>query len=117
MDVSRYRSLFKLIRVTGLVLKFTALLKNRQTKGPNILNTEDLRRAEDVWVTSIQMKSFPDEYSKLVSREVVVYRSQLVLFLSEEGLIHCKGRLNEINLPSHTKNPILYQHDTPLLNL
>jgi len=55
----------------------------------NVLDAEDLRRAEDIWVKPIQLSSFPDEHSKLVSGEVVVYRSQLVLFLSEEGLICC----------------------------
>ncbi|XP_065893454.1 uncharacterized protein [Dysidea avara] len=117
MDVSRYRSLLKLMKVTGLVLKFISVLKNRQAKGPNILDAKDLRQAEDVWVTSIQLNSFPDERSKLVSGEVVVYRSQLMLFLSEEGLIRCTGRLNEANLPSHMKNPVLLPTRHPFTEL
>jgi len=80
LDLSRYGSMPKLIRVTGLMLKFIDLLKRKGLRDTNILEAKDLRRAEDLWVKSIQVKSFPEEYNKLAAGESIVYRSHWYSF-------------------------------------
>ena len=80
INLRRHGSMLKLIRVIGLVLRFVDLLKAKGSSGLNVL---EVRRAEDVWVRSIQLNSFPDELG-----EAVNYRSQLALFLVEDEHIH-----------------------------
>ena len=55
----------KLLRVTGLVMKFVSSLKSKTTMESKELNAVDLRKAEEKWVRSIQLNSF-HEYRKLV---------------------------------------------------
>lgn len=80
------------------------------------LNAVDLRRAEEAWVRSIQLNSFPNEYGKLVSENNLVYKSQLILFLAEDKLICCRGRLNEAKLSFQIKNPLLLPTHHPSCN-
>ena len=67
----------------------------------------DLREAESRWVKSIQRSSFAEEYRRLLSGESVIYKGQLILYLNDDFVICCRGRLNQSDLPSNTKNPIL----------
>ena len=117
MEISRYGSLGKLLRVTGLVMKFVSLLKSKTTVESKELNAVDLKRAEGAWVRSIQVDSFPNEYGKLVSENNLVYKSQLILFLDEDKLIRCRGRLNEDKLPLEMKNPLLLPTRHPFTDL
>ena len=117
MDISRYGSMRKLIRVTGLVIKFVDLLKSKTTSKSETFNAVNLKRAEEAWVRSIQLNSFPNEYGKLISENNVVYKSQLILFLTENKLIRCRGRLNEAKLPAHMKNPLLLPTRHPFTDL
>ena len=56
---------------------------------------------------SIQRHSFAEEYQRLLSGESVIYKGQLILYLNEDFVICCRGRLNQSDLPSTMKNPIL----------
>ena len=67
----------------------------------------DLREAESRWVKSIQRNSFTEEYRKLLSGESVIHKGQLILYLNDDFVICCRGRLNQSDLPSNMKNPIL----------
>ena len=63
IDVRRYSSRLKLLRVTALVMKFVTQLKEKATE----VNHRDtiamyLREAESRWVKSIQRSSFADSY-------------------------------------------------------
>ena len=96
MDVKKYSSKLKLLRVTALVLKFVTQLKVK-TSGSSHHNTDvmDLREAESQWVKSIQKHSFAEEYRRLLSGESVIYTGQLILYLNEDFVICCRGRLNQ----------------------
>ena len=53
-------------------------------------------------------------------RKALIYRGQFSLFLSEKGLICCKGHLGQANLPPNVKHPVLLptkHHFTYLLIL
>ena len=108
IDVKRYSSKLKLLRVTALVMKFVTQLKEKATE-VNHRDTivMDLREAESRWVKSIQRSSFAEEYRRLLSGESVIYKGQLILYLNDDFVICCRGRLNQSDLPSNTKNPIL----------
>ena len=119
IDITEHSSKRKLLRITGVVLKFIALLKrgNNQTKE---LNGGDLMAAEDKWVMSIQRHAFTEEYQRLACGKTVVYRGQFNLYLNDKRLICCKGHLGQANLPHDMKYPVLLptkHHFTNLLIL
>ena len=120
IDHTKYSSKLKLLRITGLVLKFISLLKPRSNDQPRELNGDDLVAAEDKWVMSIQRHMFVEEYRQLVAGRPVTHRGQFTLFLNEKELICCKGHLGQANLPPNVKYPVLLptkHHFTNLLIL
>ena len=108
IDIERYSSKLKLLRVTALVLRFVTKLQSRDQeddgRGPT---ATELKEAEDRWVKSIQRNMFQEEYRKLLSGSTVIYKGQLILFLNNDHFICCKGCLNQSDLPTSMKNPLL----------
>ena len=112
IDIEGYSSKVKLLRVTALVLRFVTCLKSRDSrphednaKGPT---AAELKEAEDQWVKSVQRSTFTEEYQRLLSGDSnVIYKGQLILFLNKDHIICCRGRLNQSDLPTNLKNPIL----------
>ena len=75
IECTRYSSLNKLLRVTGVVLKFKSSLQNcRHGEGvelpvhKNHLTGQDMDKAEVLWLRSIQAKSFSTELLYLKSK-------------------------------------------------
>ena len=89
-------------------MKFVTQLKVK-TNRISHHNTDvmDLREAESRWVKSIQRHSFAEEYRRLLAGESVIYKGQLILYVNEDFVICCRGHLNQSDLPSTMKNPIL----------
>ena len=63
IDVNRYSSWKKLLRVTAYVLRF--IRRSRKDNGLELC-AEEVRSAEKLWIKSIQYQSFPDEICHLV---------------------------------------------------
>ena len=68
IDVNRICKLTKLLRVTALIVKFINKLKTQRRnprKGENELDKPkyvlDLKEAEELWIKSVQAKSFAEE--------------------------------------------------------
>ena len=109
MDIERYSSKLKLLRVTGYILKFIWLLRqdNKVVKSRD-LNVDDVNLAEVTWVRSVQARSFATERHILVHGAEGNQRiKQFNLYLDGDGVIRCKGRLNNAGIPQETKNPVL----------
>ena len=89
-------------------MKFVTQLKEKATEINHRDNiVMDLREAESRWVKSIQRTSFAEECQGLLSGESVIYKGQLILYLNDDFVICCRGLLNQSDLPSNMKNPIL----------
>ena len=105
IDIERYSSKLKLLRVTALVRRFVTYLQSRHrednVRGPT---AAELKEAEDQWVRSIQKNVFTEQYRELLAGGTVIYKGQLILFLNDDHFICCKGRLNQSDL---MKNPLL----------
>ena len=82
----------KLFRVTAYVLKFIKLLQGKSNSSE--LTTQDLEDAEQLWIKDCQ-KDFPR------------WKLQFGLFLDENGVWRCGGRLQNAKLPFSTMHPIL----------
>ena len=116
IDINRFHDLTKLLRVTALVLKAVKSFqgqvndKTNTEKEPIKLNAADLKEAEHLWIRSVQGSAFSKEITFLLSKDhssaPPAYVTQFGLFL-DDGIIKCKGRLNNAPLPVNTRNPIL----------
>ena len=125
IDVKRYNSYQKALRVTGYVLKFIAKVKRRINKvndtecckGRRICK-EDICNAEKCLVKLCQKESFPDVCSFLggssTKKPALVSQLKLVLI---EGIIHSYGRLKNAAMSDSCKYPILLPHANSLTRL
>ena len=107
ININRFHDLTKLLRVTALVLKavksFKGQVNDKNTKKERIrLNAADLKEAEHLWIRSVQGSPFSKEITFLLSKDhssaPPAYVTQFGLFL-DDGIIKCKGRLNNAPLP------------------
>lgn len=123
IDITRFSDLTKLLRVTALVVKFVNKLKSTvPTKassgsGTEILTALELTNAEELWIKAVQASSFNEEIMFLRDHRQnkavpPTYVSQFGLFL-ENGIVKCKGRINNAELLGSARNPILLpaKHD------
>ena len=114
IDIGR-SDVTKLIRVTAFVIKFINKLKNRtleNRKGEmEDLTTTELKDAENLWIQSVQASSFSDELSFLTRKDSKstppIRVPQLGLFLDDDGIIRCKGRITNASLSASARTPIL----------
>ena len=106
MDVSRYNTLKKLLRTTAYVLRFA---KKSKEKHGTPLTAEEIRHAEELWIKSIQLDSFPEEIRYLrcdTNTTTPILVRQFSLYLDED-ILPCKGRIQHSTLSQESKTPIL----------
>ena len=84
--------------------KFIEALKYRIKKlkdAPTLeINATDLLRAEVLWMKDAQLALTKE-------RGFETWKRQFDLFLDEDGLFRCKGRLGNADVPTQTRHPIL----------
>ena len=107
VDINRYSTLGKLLRVTAYFQRFISNLKNKLTKNEvNVgrLSFDEIEKAEMEWIKCSQ-KGLKDnsDYKK--------YKEQLGI-VSENGILVCKGRLEFSELEMSTKTPIILPKNT-----
>ena len=109
MDIERYGSKLKLLRVTAYVLKFLRLLRgDRGAVKSKDLRAEDLNFAEVTWIRGVQAHSFATERQDLRhGYEGSKHVKQFDLYLDEDKIIRCKGRINNADTTEESKNPVL----------
>jgi len=114
ISCDKYSNVHHLLKVTGYVLRFIKRL-NRGSIECNQSNSKELipseiHAAELMWIRAIQMKSFSPEFHSLTvnksSTSLLV--KQFGLFIDDkEGVLRCKGRINNSSVCLSTKNPML----------
>ncbi|XP_060588234.1 uncharacterized protein LOC132743696 [Ruditapes philippinarum] len=109
LELNRYSSFHKLLRVTAYVIRFTKNCRvtyNYRQICP--LSTEELRLAEGKLIETCQQQYFPDVIQDLKSqkkRSPII--RQLRLYLDKDGCIRCGGRIHNAQLPETTRFPFL----------
>ena len=120
IDILKYSSLSKLLRVTAWVKRaaknWLLLVKLKRDKNvvdsskfTNIptLDAYEIESAKRQWEFYAQSYFFSDIQSLLKRDKSNPLIFQLGLYLDESGLIRCKGRLQNTDLPFDTKHPKL----------
>ena len=99
----RYSSSYRLFHVTALVLKFISCLRDRvgpSTPSSNILTQSDLDKARLYWIKDCQSHLQED-------KRFPTWKRQLGLFIDENGVLRCGGRMSNSCLSPAQQNPIL----------
>ena len=91
----RFSTFSSLIRVTALILKFICKVKRSMETQPD-LNMQEIIAAEHLWYKEIQMKLDEKEKSSTVWE-------QLGVFKDADGVLRCKGRIQNCSLPYSAK--------------
>ena len=100
IDVNKFSSYGKLIRVTCLVIKFINLARKKDI-------TELKAKAECLWIQAVQKKMLAPKIVNNVSK-VSTYYKQFQLFEDESlNVFRCKTRLGNANVSFNFKFPIL----------
>ena len=122
IDCKRFSSLHKLLRTITYVIHFVKkLLTKSNSHRPvtrqgiipcSLPTVDEINEAEEYWLKAIQGESFAAEIKSLTTNKQVgipVQIKQFGLFL-EQGVLKCRGRLNNSTLAFISKNPILLPH-------
>lgn len=113
----------RLFRVPAYVLRFIDRVKCVRKSTEEVtkeLTANEINRAKSVWIRTIQNNSFTNELEFLKSDNQRLPPNrvrQFGLFLDENRLMRCKGRIEHANLESDSKHPILLSSKHPFVDL
>ncbi|XP_078370370.1 uncharacterized protein LOC144654152 [Oculina patagonica] len=118
IDITKYSTLNKTLRVTALVIHFTRKLREK-TKS-NTITAIDMKHARNALLQSVQQFYYGEILSKIKDkgkgkRPAIIH--QLGLYLDDDVLLRCRGRLQYAQLPHNTKFPILIPKESHLSTL
>ena len=110
IEISRFNSFTRLVRVTAMVQRFikNCMMKGHANKACGAITSEEMQTAEDLWIRNVQLL-FSGEKGKKTLKSLGAYE--------ENGLIRCKGRLENADLEFDTRNPIVLPRDHRLTEL
>ena len=118
IDVERYSSRIKLLRITARVLRFLRRLRKKSLGFlPFELTAAEIHEAEALWIRRIQSSVFSEEIRCIRSGHCNKRVKQLGLFLDEEEIIQCEGRISESSVPDSAKQPILLPPKHPFAEM
>ena len=112
IDVNKYSKLGKLLRVTVYVLRFILNMKDKKS-GSELchgrLSVSEIRQAEKHWIRQTQKTLRNDgNFGKIASQLNIV---------EMDGIIVCKGRFDNLDLPIESQCPIYLPKEHKLTEL
>ena len=128
VDLNRFSTKGKLLRSIAWVLRFIGNLKckvnNKDTNTDNQVSVDELERAENLMIATIQHEAFSKEISYLRGiatglnkGKPPIYVNQFNLYIDEEGVIRCRTRIKNAQVRESTKKPILLPPRNPYTEL
>ena len=115
IECEKYSSITKMIRVTAFALRFIKKLKDPKYKGGTITCSE-INEAEQMWIKYIQRKNFSDVFGSISSESPNNLQRRLGLYI-DEGILRCKGRIDQANLTESARRPVLLPKDEKFTKL
>ena len=114
VDMSRYGTWMKLIRVTAYVLKAVKLFKAKCKSQVTELSAEEMQQAELKCCMWVQQDSYKEDYEQLKAGEVLPKSSRLLkldpYYDKTDQVIRVGGRLHFADIPEETKHQIILPH-------
>jgi len=106
IDLARYSSLTKVLRVTAYCSRFVKRLRGKKQQ-TDFLTSCELQCASNMWLKYVQNSEFKDVKGNLTKSKSNNLIQQLGLFIDNEGIIRCKGRVENSTLSFGAKCPVL----------
>ncbi|XP_045158778.1 uncharacterized protein LOC123524558 [Mercenaria mercenaria] len=106
----KYSSVTKLLRVTAYVRGFIGKMKKEKYSSQS-LTSKEIQEAEDMWIKHVQHTNFSEVYESLIGKKKCNLQLQLDVFIDKNGLLRCKGRLENASLTESARNPLLLPRD------
>ena len=106
LDVNRFSSLTRLLRVTALADKFVAKLR-KQTNANYPLDAADIEKAEKLWTEYIQKHYYDNFIDAVLKNKTNNLTSQLGIYVDTNGLLRCSGRLKYADICEGARKPLL----------
>ncbi len=107
IDHEKYSTKIKLLRVTAQVFRFVKKLRKQPCTTSPEISADELIEAEKSWIQSIQSTEFAKELECIRTGRTNLRVQQLGLFLDDDKIIRCEGRIDHATVPNSTKQPIL----------
>ena len=109
IDCSNFSSLKKLLRVTAYVLRFIRRLRSKEDDIPTTkeLNASEIRHAETCWIKGVQMETYEHEIQQIQLGGTTPLVKQFNLFIDENKILCCEGRIHHSTVAETAKRPIL----------
>ncbi|CAB4014713.1 Hypothetical predicted protein [Paramuricea clavata] len=110
IDINRYSTKLKLLRVTATVIRYAKRWRNPRHKFESAeLTAQELQEAEMRWIQTVQEHELQHELSYLIgmSKTPTPVVSQLGLFRDDDGLIRYDGGIGNSSQQKESKQPIL----------
>ena len=117
--LNHYSEKHAMLRGLAWILRVQrCLLKRAPWRSPR-LEAADLQAAESTVIRWQQKQSFPEEYEDLSNGREVSRRSKIVKLcpIMTEGIVRVGGRLQNANMTSETKHPIILPDDGRLTEM
>lgn len=104
IDSHRFSSVSKIFRVTAYVIRFIRKLRGKVIIRKT-LTSEEIQDAEVMWLKYVQRKQYPAEFDS--SGKPTSLQKQLGVYVDNQGLLRCVGRLDNAELSEGAKHPLL----------
>ena len=106
IDSGRFSSLTSVLRVTSLVNRFINRLNKIQVAtGP--VQASEMDRAEKLWIAHIQSLYYGDLLECIKGNKPHNLKTQLGVYIDDDGLLRCHGRIENADLDENAKQPLL----------
>ena len=119
IDLTKYSTPIRVVRVTALLVLFARKWKTPEVYNDNILTTKEMLEARNLLLKATQQITYKQEIyqknSDKFKKPAIV--PQLNLYLHDEDLLRCRGRLQYTDLPYDANFPILMPKDNYLTTL
>ncbi|GFR25491.1 integrase catalytic domain-containing protein [Trichonephila clavata] len=109
LDLKKYSSLNKVLRVTAWILRFLTNSRRNNIKA-SYLHANEIERAELYWIKETQREIYSSEIFALKKQQPIRQDSKirsLVPFLDSQDILRISTRLEEADLVIGEKQPIL----------
>nr|XP_049697145.1 uncharacterized protein LOC126054685 [Helicoverpa armigera] len=117
LDLDKYSSLSKLVRVVAYCRRF--LKKDKH--GTRYLTVHEIEAALQTCIKKVQIETFSTEYTQLKEKGYLTIKSSklksLCPFLDKMGIIRIRGRVEKSELAEQVKHPIVLPHSHHLTHL
>ena len=98
IDISRFSSFKRLVRLTAWVLRLVRNIKSKQSENQELreLTKAEMQEAKDLWIKQAQLHCHDEKCRKMFT-SLGVY--------SDTGILRCQGRMEHTDLDYEAKFP------------